>query len=149
MLRYQNTDSFGLQPVVPRTTCSCQGINVGIPMKFGAHYGLWCRNWDKENCNEWWDPSPDKTLTLQKVQPGTWCCEHWCYVDKDCPDAKPSYLVYGLFFSYKSCEDDVSDIYRCKQPEVGSRIERQNVEETSAISWNPWFTIVFAAGIHI
>ena len=56
-----------------------------------ADYGKSCKAWDADACDKWW---PD-------VKRGGWCCQPWCYVPKECPDAYESELSPGLYFSYK------------------------------------------------
>jgi len=86
--------------------CQCTGENnfdAANKKKLGESYGKTCDAWDKESCKTWED----------KSELGIWCCKQWCYVEQSCPSAKPSSAAAGLFYSYYSCPDKVSEIGSC------------------------------------
>ena len=67
--------------------------------RFPIDYGVSCKAWDMNDCAT--NYRPDQLSTA--------CCANWCYVDKACSSAIPSWNdgVEGLlFWSDVQCPDD-------------------------------------------
>ena len=87
--------------------CSCTGDNAGVDEAvYGVGYGTSCAAWeiaqgdDVEMCAALW--GPDNPLSGVSVALGSWCCQSWCYVSRECPSARLSSVAPGslLFYTY-------------------------------------------------
>jgi len=143
-----------LSPIVPRDpeSCVCRDLNIGVnTTKYGENYGKWCSNWDEKSCRVWWDPPPPPEPLpwwdppeQQDINPGSWCCQNWCYVEKECSGSLPSYLAEDLFYSYHTCTDDINRLHFCREPENGEfRPVKDKVKENTSIQIQLFFIYLF------
>mmetsp|Transcript_13168 Transcript_13168/g.37894 ORF Transcript_13168/g.37894 Transcript_13168/m.37894 type:complete len:1411 (-) Transcript_13168:126-4358(-) len=87
--------------------CKCLGtpINQAYSLSgMDTTYGQVCAPHDKDYCETWY-PSTKTDM---------WCCASWCYVSSDCPDAQPSTLSPGQYWSSFTCDWDPQAVANCK-----------------------------------
>eukprot|EP00930_Biecheleria_cincta_P025634 TRINITY_DN1821_c0_g1_i1.p1 TRINITY_DN1821_c0_g1~~TRINITY_DN1821_c0_g1_i1.p1 ORF type:complete len:1068 (+),score=92.33 TRINITY_DN1821_c0_g1_i1:57-3260(+) len=95
----------------PMAGCQCTGDALPSTVTnnplFGAGYGLTCSNHDQANCPAAWGAK----------NVGPWCCAKWCYSSANCPDALPSELIPGKYYSYSVCDTSSSSaVHRRRNP---------------------------------
>jgi len=69
-------------------------------------YGSMCAAWDQMPQTPLSATCAGKTTEDYGKPEYNWCQQPWCYVDKTCPDAKPTNVFHGnteLFYSYQTC----------------------------------------------
>jgi len=123
------------QTVVPTTTlglaeltgaakpCPCTG--KGVEVLGMTDYGSQCKAWDKEKCEE-----------INGRPTGQFCCESWCYVDKDCASGWESSVSTGKFFSYAACQASSVDDGKCPYPTAEEK-KADAANETNATAAEP------------
>eukprot|EP00930_Biecheleria_cincta_P084935 TRINITY_DN74363_c0_g1_i1.p1 TRINITY_DN74363_c0_g1~~TRINITY_DN74363_c0_g1_i1.p1 ORF type:complete len:1440 (+),score=129.66 TRINITY_DN74363_c0_g1_i1:64-4383(+) len=70
---------------------------------FPTNYGEYCAAWDANYCKEYF---PHENADI-------WCCQTWCYVDKECPSANPSLILPGWYWTYETCKEDGQVLANC------------------------------------